>query len=80
MWLDGGHGGYGGTTGRPFMLAKSERQRSSKIKWFKGLGFETSNTTIAAHASTTVPTTGSGLEFDQNQTKQGLEGGRTGQQ
>ena len=40
MWLYSGHGGDGGTAGRPFMPTKRERERSSEIKWFKGLGFE----------------------------------------
>jgi len=80
MWLDDGHGSDGGTASRPFAPATSERERSSEIKRFRGLGFETSNTPIVAHAVTTDPTTSGGLKFDQNQTKRGLEVGRTGQQ
>ena len=80
MWLDDGHGSDGGTASRPFAPATSERERSSEIKRFRGVGFETCNTTIAAHATSTIPTTSGVLEFDKKQTKRGLKVGRTGQQ
>ena len=81
MWLDSGHGSDGGTAGRPFVPVKSDRERSSEIKRFRRLVFETSNTTIAAHATTTIiPTTSGGLELHKKQMKRVLEVGRTGQQ
>ena len=61
--------------------AGEEEMGSVRATVQEGLRFETSNATIiAAHTTTTIPTTSGGHEFDRNQTKRGLEIGRTGQQ